>query len=270
MANQQLKRLLRRAPVMEEAEFELLQSRVLSRLTKVTSVASETPTETQPDDTAEPERPALAIDAGPSANGEHPDAQPATNREHPEPKPVATDEHPDRRPETNAADSRIRSVKVVTYDLPATVVGVMAEPTLPDWDLAALPMIVQRPPRKVTKPKRARAVTESPPATKRRGSERAAVSEPAIEPIAEPTIEPTLEFGDEPTIELIAEPTAEPAIESGPDLITELRAELIAEASAEQIEEFIGDYYAKPIAQPSPGPMVTAARASTPPAPARG
>ena len=125
MANQQLKRLLRRAPEMEEAEFELLQSRVLSRLTKAEPVAVEPPSANG----TEPEPSEAVIDAPPSTNGEHPD--PA--------------------PEPNAGATRVRSIKVTTYDVPTTMVGVMADAPLLDWDVAALPMIVQKAPRRVTK-----------------------------------------------------------------------------------------------------------------------
>ena len=125
MANQQLKRLLRRAPEMEEAEFELLQSRVLSRLNKTAPA----PIEEASTNGAEPEASAASIEASPSTNGAHPDSA----------------------PESGAGDTRIRSIKVTTYDVPATAVGVMAEVPSPDWDLAALPMIVRQEPKLVTK-----------------------------------------------------------------------------------------------------------------------
>ncbi len=67
-------------------------------------------------------------------------------------------------PEPSAGETRIRSIKVTTYDVPATVVGVMAEAPQPDWDVAALPMIVRRAPRRVTKVEPAETVapTEEP------------------------------------------------------------------------------------------------------------
>ncbi len=169
MANQQLKRLLRRGPEMEEAEFELLQSRVLSRLNKTVPEPADDPpvTEAGP----EPSAPAIeagpsvpAIEAGPSLNGTHAEtpapvleAESSTNGSYAD---VPTDlghaevstngTHADPPLEPDGPDSRIRSVKVTTYDLPATAVPVMEEPSLPDWDLAALPMIVSGPSRKVT------------------------------------------------------------------------------------------------------------------------
>ena len=106
MANQQLKRLLRRRPEMEEAEFELLQSRVLSRLARATAA----PGSDDPAAVDEPERDATA---DPSTNG------------------TASD---DLGGAQNGG-KRVKSVRVTTYELPATAVGVMADPEPPIWEL---------------------------------------------------------------------------------------------------------------------------------------
>ena len=99
MANQQIKRLFRRRPEIDEAEFELLQSRVLARLhgDGQTDPAAEALARAEPSDPTDPE---------PSGAATAPAADPD-------------------RPATNAVP--IHSVSATTYELPDVVVGVMAE-----------------------------------------------------------------------------------------------------------------------------------------------
>ena len=110
MANQQIKRLFRRRPEIEEAEFELLQSRVLARLTGANEDIDE-PTE--------------GSDAG--------DGSDAVAAEE-----GAVDGHATAGPDEPAqADGHLVPGRVTTYEPPAVVAGATAEPGDPPRDGAS-------------------------------------------------------------------------------------------------------------------------------------
>ena len=109
MANQQIKRLWRRRPEVEEAEFELLQSRVRARLLGTDGATDETPAaDAQADDGDALDAPAADADraADDAAGG-------------------------------SDAGARVVPVEVTTYELPDVVVGVMAAPGDSLWDVPA-------------------------------------------------------------------------------------------------------------------------------------
>ncbi len=137
MANQQLRRLLRRRPEMDEAEFELLQTRVLSRLTAAydngtesaaengTEHGTENATSTGVETVGEPEPSAIAMDA-PTETSEPIVA--ATDVDLVEPATVG---------EPVAKAKRRRSRRSTSIELPASAVPVMADPVEPSWDAFA-------------------------------------------------------------------------------------------------------------------------------------
>ena len=107
MANQQIKRLLRRRPEIEEAEFELLQSRVLARLMGPDDETDATATEA-PDIGATPDPLGSASDGDAIATTEAMDAP-------------------------RAPTAPVRSGSVATYEHPDLAVGVVAEPGDAIW-----------------------------------------------------------------------------------------------------------------------------------------
>lgn len=107
MANQQIKRLLRRRPELDEAEFELLQSKVLARLRGAPdggdATVEEEPAGSEVDATA----------AGAIGDEDMTSLTPIDER---------------------ATNGHLLPGRVTTYELPEHVVGVMAEPGDAAWE----------------------------------------------------------------------------------------------------------------------------------------
>ena len=156
MANQQIKRLWRRRPEVEEADFELLQSRVRARLLGTDGATDDTPAaDDQADDGDALDTPAADADraADDAAGG-------------------------------SDAGARVVPVEATTAELPDVVVGVMAARGDPLWDVPAS-VLWPEPGVEPAEPTESEAAVEPEEPT-----EPAASIEPAAAILADIEVEP--------------------------------------------------------------------------------